>query len=209
MAYNKLKKMSPAEIGKLSASQTSDLLRKSREIFKQREKSFAKAGRNIFSYALDKMQSYYEDKGVQSTEKMSRNEMQAELFRLQEFFNSQTANVKGARLIMREQDARIFGIDENGNPIKRMTLEERTKFWSVYEEFMKSNPRYDNVYQSGKVQQYLGEIMTGERKEKGVFKKDSIGLIKRLSELQRKMREDESDYEYFGFNVFSGRGITE
>ena len=174
-----------------------------------REKAFARAGKNVYSPALDKMQSYYEDNGVQPTETMNRNKAQAELFRIQEFFNSESGDVKGARRIMREQDARIFGVNEKGNPIKRMTLEERTKFWSVYEEFMKSNPRYDNVYQSGKVQQYLGEIMSGERKERGVFKKGSIGMIKRLNELQRKMQEDESKYENFGFNIFSGRGPTQ
>lgn len=209
LTYEKLKKMSPSEIGKMSESQTADMLRQFREKFRMREKVFARAGKNIYSPALDKMQTYYEQNGVQSTEKMSRNKMQAELFRIQEFFNSETGDVKGARRIMREQDARIFGVNEKGNPIKRMTLEERTKFWSVYEEFMKSNPRYDNVYQSGKVQQYLGEIMVGERKERGVFKKGSIGMIKRLNELQRKLQEEETGYEHFGFNIFSGRGPTQ
>ena len=198
--------MSVSEIGKLDEKQSRELLKAFREKFRMREKAFSRAGKNVYSPALDKMQTYYRDNGVQPTETMTRNKAQAELFRIQEFFNAQTGDVKGARRIMREQDARIFGVNERGTPLKRMTIEERTLFWSTYEEFMKSNPRYDNPYQSGKVQQHLGEVVAGERKEKGVFMKGSIGMIKRLNKLQSKLQEGESDYGHFGFNIFSGRG---
>lgn len=208
LTYDRLKKMSPSEIGKLSTSQTADLLRQFREKFKMREKQFARAGKNVYSPALEKMQNYYEDRGTQSTEAMSRNRMQSELFRIQEFFNSETADVKNARRVMRDQDARIFGTNAKGNPLHRMTTEERSKFWSLYEEFMRSKPQYNNPYMSGKIQQYLGEITLSGKKEKGVFKKGDIGIIKALNELQQKIEEGEPEYDSFGFNIFSGRGVS-
>ena len=208
LTYDRLKKMSPSEIGKLSKSQTADLLRQFREKFKMRERQFARAGKNVYSPALEKMQNYYESAGTQSTETMSRNRMQSELFRIQEFFNSETAEVKNARRVMREQDARIFGVNEKGNPLHRMTIEERSKFWSLYEEFMRSKPQYNNPYMSGKIQQYLGEITLSGKKEKGVFKKGDIGIIKALNELQQKIEEGEPEYDSFGFNIFSGRGSS-
>ena len=208
LTYDRLKKMPASEIGKLSTSQTADLLRQFREKFKMREKQFARAGKNVYSPALEKMENYYESAGTQSTETMSRNRMQSELFRIQEFFNSETSDVKNARRVMRDQDARIFGTNARGNPLHRMTTEERSKFWALYEEFMRSKPQYNNPYMSGKIQQYLGEITLSGKKEKGVFKKGDTGIIKALNELQQKIEEGEPEYDSFGFNIFSGRGSS-
>lgn len=200
LTYDRLRKMSPSEIGKLSKSQTADLLRQFREKFKMRERQFARAGKNVYSPALEKMQTYYESAGNQSTEKMSRNRMQSELFRIQEFFNSETSDVKNARRVMRDQDARIFGTNAKGNPIHSMTIEERSKFWAVYEEHMKMRPQDNNPYMSGKIQQWLGEVTISNRKD--------FNILKALNELQQKIEEGEPEYDSFGFNIFSGRGAS-
>ena len=207
LTYKQLQEMSPSKIGALDEKAAAQLLSQFREKFVMRERAFNRAGRNVYSPALGKMQSYYES-GVRSTENMTLNKMREELFRIQEFFNSKTGTVKGAREVMREQDIRIFGQTERGNPRYRMTIEERTQFWSTYEEFMKSNPRYDNVFMSGKIQQYLGEITIDDRKSTGTFKRGSIGLIMRLNKLQKMAAERNPEYGRFGYNVLSGRGNT-
>ena len=102
LTYNRLKSMSASEIGKLDGKQTAELLRKFREKFKMRQKQFSRAGKNVYSPALEKMETFYEDHGMQSTESMSRNRMQSELFHIQEFFNAETGEVSGARRVMRE-----------------------------------------------------------------------------------------------------------
>lgn len=205
LTYKQIIEMEPSAIGKLSQEQAAELLSQFRGKFEMRERKFQRAGKNVYSPALEKMENYYEG-GVQSTDSMTLNKMREELFRIQEFFRSRTGDVKGAREVMREQDARIFGTTSRGNPRYRMSRQERTEFWAAYEEFMRSNPTYDNTFMSGKIQQYLGEIAVNDRKGRGVFRKGEIGLIQRLNELQRKVKESNPDYGGFGYNVFSGRG---
>ena len=208
LTYNRLKNMSASEIGKLDEKKTAELLIQFREKFKMRQKQFAKAGKNVYSPALEKMESFYEDHGMQSTKSMTRNRMQSELFHIQEFFNAETGEVSGARKVMREQDARIFGVNEKGKPNARMTIEERTRFWQVYDEYMRMHPKNDNPYMSGKIQQYLGEIMLDGRETKIAYKIGKYSLLKAINELQQKIEEGEPEYDSFGFNIFSGRGSS-
>lgn len=53
---------------------------------------------------------------------------------MQEFFLAKSSTVKGWREIGLQQDIRLFGTDENGNPLNRLTDAERIKFWSIYHE---------------------------------------------------------------------------
>ena len=208
LTYRRLKNMSASEIGKLDGKQTAELLRQFREKFKMRQKQFARAGKNVYSPALEKMETFYEDRGMQSTKTMTRNRMQSELFHIQEFFNSETGEVSGARKVMREQDARIFGTNEKGKPNARMSIEERTRFWQVYDEYMRMHPKNDNPYMSGKIQQYLGEIMLDGRENRIAYKIGKYSLLKAINELQQKIEEGEPEYDSFGFNIFSGRGSS-
>lgn len=207
-SYDWIKKMSASEIGKLDKKQSAELLRKFREKFKMRQKQFARAGKNVYSPALEKMDVFYEEHGMQSTEKMTRNRMQSEIFHIQEFFQSETGEVSGARKVMREQDARIFGVNEKGKPNARMSIEERTRFWQVYDEYMRMHPKNDNPYMSGKIQQYLGEIMLDGRENRVAYKIGKYSLLKAINELQQKIEEGEPEYDSFGFNIFSGRGAS-
>lgn len=56
----------------------------------------------------------------------------------QNFFNSRSSTIKGWRDIGREQDARLFGVDENNNPNRSLTDSERTRFWDLYESAKRS-----------------------------------------------------------------------
>lgn len=205
ITYAKLKSMTASEISKLSQKEAAEMLRQFREKFRYREKAFDRAGKNVYSPALEKMESYYERNGVQSPETMNVNRIRSELFHIQEFFNSKTADVKGAREVMREQDARIFGTNERGTPLRRMTIEERTKFWSVYEEFLKTFKNAEAKYGSERIQQFLGDITIGDRGKKNVFRKGALGLMSQLNALNTMLRESEGEHHVELRNVRQGR----
>lgn len=200
ITYSKLKSMSPTEISKLNAQQAAEMLRQFREKFRYREKAFDRAGKNVYSPALEKMEEYYQRNGVQSPDSMNVNKIRSELFHIQEFFNSDTADVKGARKVMREQDARIFGVNERGMPNYRMSIEERTKFWSVYEEFVNTYAPDAHMLGSYRLQQYLGEVTReGRRKD--------INIAEALDRIKEKISEKKTSDEDWraSRNVLTGR----
>lgn len=198
--------MSATEISKLDQKKAAEMLKQFREKFRYREKAFDRAGKNVYSPALEKMEEYYQRNGVQSPDSMNVNRIRSELFHIQEFFNSDTADVKGARKVMREQDARIFGENARGTPNYRMTIEERTKFWETYNEFVNTFKNYESIYGSDKIQQFLGEMTVAGRKEKGVFKKGDLGLMDTMSKLQKKLKEDSQGEDWRASrNVLTGR----
>jgi hypothetical protein len=196
--------MDASEISKLDQKHAAEMLRQFREKFRYRQKAFDRAGKNVYSPAMEKMEDYYERNGVQSPDSMNINRIRSELFHIQEFFNSKTADVKGAREVMREQDARIFGTSAKGVPLKRMTREERDRFWATYDEFLRTYKNAEAIYGSDKIQQYLGEMTLEGRNQDG-FKKGSIGLIKQLNTLSAKLRENRGEISVDLRNVRSGR----
>ena len=205
ITYAKIKSMGATEISKMNQQQAAEMLRQFREKFRYRQKAFDRAGKNVYSPALEKMEGYYDRNGVQSPESMNVNRIRSELFHIQEFFNSKTADVKGAREVMREQDARIFGTNDRGSPVKRMTIEERTKFWSVYEEFLKTYKNAEAIYGSDKIQQFLGDLTIGDRGRKNAFRKGDLGLIQQLNALNAMLRESEGEHNVELRNVRQGR----
>lgn len=205
ITYAKLKSMEASEISKLSQKDAAEMLRQFREKFRYRQKAFDRAGKNVYSPALEKMEGYYERNGVQSPETMNVNRIRSELFHIQEFFNSKTGDVKGAREVMREQDARIFGTSERGTPLKRMTIEERTKFWSVYEEYLKTFKNAEAKYGSERIQQFLGDLTLGDRWRKNVFRGGDLGLMGQLNALNTMLRESEGEHHVELRNVRQGR----
>lgn len=202
ITYAKLKSMSASEISKLNQREAAEMLNQFREKFRYRQKAFDRAGKNVYSPALEKMDNYYERNGVQSPETMNVNRIRSELFHIQEFFNSKTSDVKGARKVMRDQDASIFGVDSKGRPLKRMSIEERTEFWATYEEFLKTYKNSEAIYGSGKIKQFLGDVMKGDKTRKSMF---SSGLTERFNALNTMLRESEGEHHVELRNVRQGR----
>lgn len=202
ITYAKLKSMEASEISKLSQREAAEMLRQFREKFHYRQKAFDRAGKNVYSPALEKMEGYYERNGEKSPESMNVNRIRSELFHIQEFFNSKTADVKGARKVMRDQDASIFGVDSKGRPLKRMSIEERTEFWSTYEEFLKTYKNAEAMYGSDRIKQFLGDVMKGDKTRKNMF---SSGLMERFNALNTMLRESEGEHHVELRNVRQGR----
>lgn len=195
-------KLDPSQIGKLKAPELRELLRGVRNLFTQQEKTFKRYEKTVFSPAMEKMKDFYDDRGKNSPSRMNMNQMRNEVFKLQEFFEAETSTVPGARRVQAEQDRRIFGTDSRGRSKNRMTVEERTDFWKVYEEYKKMRPA-DVLEQSNIVQQAIGQILI--ENDKIDFNMETLQKVMDRVEGQRQRFNWEMDVNYEGSgSVFTG-----
>ena len=134
---------------------------------------------------------------------MNVNQMRSELFRLQEFFDSDTSTVPGARKVQAEQDRRIFGTDKRGRPKYRMTVQQRSDLWKVFEEYKKLRPS-DALEQSNIIQQAVGQILIEEGKID--FSMDTLNKVMEKVEQERVRFNWEMDVDYDDSEpVFTGK----
>ena len=113
-----------------------------------------------------------------------------------------TSTVPGARRVQAEQDRRIFGTDSRGRAKNRMTVEERTDFWKVFEEYKKMRPA-DVLEQSNIVQQAIGQILI--ENDKIDFNMETLQKVMDRVEGQRQRFNWEMDVNYEGSgSVFTG-----
>lgn len=195
-------KLDPSQIGKLKAPELRELLRGVRNLFTQQEKTFKRYEKTVFSPAMEKMNDFYEDRGKNAPSRMNMNQMRNEVFKLQEFFEAETSTVPGARRVQAEQDRRIFGTDSRGRAKNRMTVEERTDFWKVFEEYKKMRPA-DVLEQSNIVQQAIGQILI--ENDKIDFSMETLQKVMDRVEGQRQRFNWEMDVSYEGTgSVFTG-----
>lgn len=229
--FNKKKfsNLDASDIGKMKVPELREFLRGARAAFRAQEATFKKYESKVWSPALEKMQAYYDSisgdptwrasyKGtlLENTQmrdasaqrpisKMTRNQMLGEVMHLQEFFSARTSTVPGARKVMIEQDARIFGVNEKtGKPAKRMTVEERTRMWRNYTKFIATHPNIVNLLEGGsdRVQQYFGQWAKDTKGEMS-----TLDMEEAFNDLMAEyMTEDWEwdDYEYEDSDVFSG-----
>lgn len=123
--------------------------------YKRRVSSFKRAG--VISHAQIALEATLPPKSIQLT-KMTRNQLILEIARYSKFFNDMTSSMEGIKKVNREQDIRLFGKDSKGRPKHTMSQEERTRFWSLYEEFQNQNPSKFVNYGYNKVQEAITEI---------------------------------------------------
>lgn len=195
-------KLDPSQIGKLKAPELRELLRGVRNLFTQQEKTFKRYEKTVFSPAMEKMKDFYNDRGKNAPSRMNMNQMRNEVFKLQEFFEAETSTVPGARRVQAEQDRRIFGTDSRGRAKNRMTVEERTDFWKVFEEYKKMRPA-DVLEQSNIVQQAIGQILI--ENDKIDFNMETLQKVMDRVEGQRQRFNWEMDIDYEGSgSVFTG-----
>lgn len=187
--YNMAKRKTKAEIlaerpletlSQMAKSENISQLRKDvrtlRTGYLRRTSAFKRKG--LKSYAQIAVENSLQNTRRISVSKMSSNQLLLEYARYAKFFRDVTSTDKGIREVNKQQDIRIFGTDKNGNPIRRMTDSEREAYWSLYEEFINQNPDYNSIYQSGRIQQALGEINFPNKFEET----DLTELFKKLKE---------------------------
>lgn len=219
----KFLKMSPAEISKLKASDARELLRGVRQLFLAQQKTLDKYSQSVYSPANQKISDYYSEHGreklvsrkggieewrtvPQAVSDMTGNQAKQELFRLQEFFESKTSTVPGARKVTKEMGARIFGTDAKGNPKQKLSVEQWTALWSLYEEYKRSRPQDVNE-QSTVVQQMVGQVII-DSIEKNANIWLSSGKIQEIADMFQDYQDsgnwEMKNYDASGKSVLSG-----
>lgn len=171
LTVQQLKKIQPQDIpGRKDISKLRSMVTQARELYTKREASLKKAHLS-WSPALEKLK---ESKvGERQVNKMSTASLQAELIRIQQFFQARTATAAGAREVMREQDASIFGVDYTGNPLFRMTRKERDMFWETYEKYYETYASHANFTGSNQLKILLGDWVRQRRSNK--IKPEKVG----------------------------------
>lgn len=206
-----------SDISKMKNPELRALLRGARQLYTQQEKVLNRYAQQVYSHAHELMKDYYKENGMRSVSRMRQSELRGEVFRLQEFFDSQSATVPGARKIALEQDLRIFGGDkEKRRPSRRMTVDERRNFWDAYDEYKNMHSEsYIRNMGSNSIQQMLSQIAV----ESANFGDDFSGdpddhwfTAEMLADLDRKVKErkesedwETSGYDNFDGNVYSGK----
>ena len=214
----KFSSLSPSGIGKMKDPELRSLLLGVRNLYQAQSDVFKKYSESVFSPALDKMEEYYKNKGMKDISNMKRAEIQSELFRLQEFFQSRTSTVPESMRVQVEQDRRLFGVqtkdgisytEKTGKPLARMGLEQRKSYWSAYNEFiLTKGEAYLSRITSDVIQQYLGEIVLASTSSKDDPFEFSREFFKELELNLEKAKEEEwerSMYVHTDDDLYSGK----
>lgn len=163
----------------------SELLRKARAATDRKIDTLHKHP-EVFSYAADKLGKY----GTRNIEKMSRNAQLGELFMLKSFLESESSTLQGARRIALSQDISIFGTTKSGRAKRRMSIDERRAYWSLYDEFMSSDKYKSYQYSSTRIQQSIGEMLI----EGGTVSHETA-FMEKLKERLEQIRGQELEQE--------------
>lgn len=167
--------------------------------YKRRVQSFKKKG--LVSYAQIAFEGALPPgKEVQLT-KMTRNQLILEFARYSKFFQDVTSSEAGIKEVNRQQDVRIFGPDQKGNPKRTMTQKERERYWDLYEEYQNQQPTANSSYGSESIQQMLAEALFDNGGTPGDNLVDFLDRVEKR--LAQKSREENLRSVP---NVYSGRG---
>ena len=200
MPFEDIAKTKGTESGIKELSRYVNILKRGLAI---RKAQIEKAGE--YSYALDKLEQA-NLKNIPASQigrgrslKDRRNLLLQEIARYQAILESQTSTVEGIQEVNREQDARIFGTDEFGQPKETLTPEERKEFWSLYEEYEKYDPTGNTRYGSSTAQQVIADM----------YRSGSVDRATMLSEARRRLDELKAQTEGGTIeeiaNVYAGR----
>lgn len=199
--------LQPSDISKMKNPELRALLRGARQLYTQQEKVLNRYSQQVYSHAYELMKDYYEENGTKSVSRMRQSELRGEIFRLQEFFDSQSATVPGARKIALEQDKRIFGETKTGKPKRRMSVEQRKNFWSAYDEYKNIHSEsYVRNMGSNTIQQMLAEIAIESATFDEDFDDGNWFTADMLADLDRRVQErkESEDWETSGYDNFDG-----
>ena len=207
----------PSDISKMKNPELRSILRGARQLYAQQEKVLNRYSQQVYSHSHELMKDYYKENGVRNISRMRQSELRGEVFRLQEFFDSQSATVPGARTIALEQDLRIFGGDkQRRKPNRRMTVNERKNFWDAYDEYKNMHSEtYVRNMGSNNIQQMLSQIAVEYENFGDDFSEDPDDhwfTAELLADLDRKVNErkkseewENANYDNFNGNVHSGK----
>lgn len=201
----KIAKIPIEEISKITTNDRKQLekyVSQMRYGYKRRANQFKRQG--VFSHAQKALEDSFSGKRQLPLNKMTRNQLIYEFARYQKFFSYITSTMEGIEKVNREQDIRIFGINKDtGQPLQRMTEEERELFWTVYDEYANQEPSGVNRYGYNFIWNQIGEmVISGEELSKENLTKSLKAVKERLEKTEKFSLEGDVP------NVYSGRGPT-
>ena len=203
VTYDFIKNLSDNDINSLDRNQARKILGEVRKKYSTRAKQLDKNAEKVYSPAKQKMDDWLSKHRQVAISKTSLKNARKELFRMREFFRADTSTVQGARRVMREQDKMLFGETASGRPKKRMTTSQRTKYWSLYNDFLKTNKTAAYIFGYKTVQRIMAEVVVGKKTATGDNLDNKLEIFDEVLSL---LTEREAEYEYTNANVFSGRG---
>lgn len=189
------------EIGKLKGEAGEATLRSYiktfRYAYKRRSSAFRRAGLRSVALAI-----FQDSKAAEMRPlgKLNRNQLISEFASYADFFSAEGGSTEGARKINLEQDRRIFGTDSRNRPLRRMSQDERDRFWKIYNEFLHQKKLAEEKYGSGQIQQ----ILASEKFRDDFDTDDLQGLFDELEETLESVKEGEELEEEL--NIQRGRG---
>ena len=209
-AVKKIVDMTKTEIKKMKAKEAKALLGAIRQEVNERMEKLGRASsKNFYSaeyeYQMDWISDHF-DTRKSSPSKLRREEAVAELQRAHDFLRAKSSTVSGAREIMRQQDERIFGINEKtGKPNARLSRDQREMFWDLYDEFLAGDSTESLGWKNySNLQNTIGKYIKERRRGEGgkYVKTDFETAYRDLREILSS-----EDYDTSGSSILDGRGI--
>lgn len=166
--------------------------------YKRRIASFLRQGE--FSHAQYSLEESFTPGSRGKISNMSMRQLHMEFARYAQFFKSETSTLEGIRKVNRQQDIRIFGVDEKtGRPLQTMSSEQRQEYWKLYDEYMNQHP--EHFLASEQVQQILGSAQF-------LPSNNSYDISKRIEEIRAELERQRNldSMQRSVPNVFMGGG---
>lgn len=171
----------PEKLSQLGRLNLERILKDMRYGYTRRAAAIKKSG--LYSFAQEGLlKSRAKETKNKSPKDLTPNQLVLEIVRLQDFFNAETASVKGIKDVNRRQDLRIFGADpKTGRPLQTMNKDEREEYWRLYNEFRHNNSIYSSQQYSESVQLMLADAIYHDDKF------SQLEFADRLEALKEKM----------------------
>jgi len=136
--------------------------------------------------------------------KRPANSLASYIVTLQDFFNAKSSTVSGWKKISAEQDARLFGtttkrrkrvlnsdgktyhyeyVDTYANPQRRMTDDERTRFWRLMRQYKDSAWDKEHGYSSESQRELAAYVMEGRISLEGDLEEAEVRLYNLINGL--------------------------
>jgi len=206
MTTSDIKSLKAYEAKKMVKAARDAIAEATQKLYKASYTKSGKLSQTFYSSAYENLTEWtgkhFKERAI-APSRLKRVEAVSELQAYKKFFDAKSSTVKGAREIMRQQDARIFGTDASGNPLQRMSRKQRENFWSLYDEFMTGDTTAELAYRNyGSLQQEIGKIVKERKKDPETGKFKSFDLGEAMTELRRRLGDEK--YDTSSNDIFSG-----
>lgn len=213
-AWKWYKSLQNADVKKIKEDELKKIMRDIDKKFNERMRQFDKASygkldQYTYSPAMERLYDAIE--GYEGLDELNKGQMQHKLLAFMQFSNAATSTVVGARKWAREQDKRIFGVtkDSKGRfqAKRRMTMEERQRFWAVYNSYKAARPQDFERLTSSTVQQIISIAIYDEYANMEYHEIDYEKFNESINRIYKELKSETEGINRGKFgNVYSGRG---